>query len=39
VPKEIDQEIALIKLKTMNVEIDALTKTQIEYMSNWREGT
>lgn len=39
VPKEIDDEIALLKLKTMNIKIDRLSKTQIEYMNNWKEGT
>jgi adenosylhomocysteinase len=39
VPKEIDQKIALHKLKSMNVEIDTLTKVQKEYMENWKEGT
>jgi len=39
VPKEIDNEIALLKLKTMNIDIDKLSKTQIEYMDNWKEGT
>jgi adenosylhomocysteinase len=39
VPKEIDNEIAHLKLKTMGVDIDKLSKTQIEYMDNWKEGT
>jgi len=39
VPKDIDQKIALHKLKSMNVEIDTLTKVQKEYMDNWKEGT
>ena len=39
VPDEIDQKIALHKLKSMNVKIDALTKVQKEYMNNWKEGT
>jgi adenosylhomocysteinase len=39
VPKEIDDEIALLKLKTMNIDIDKLSKTQIKYMDNWKEGT
>jgi adenosylhomocysteinase len=39
VPKQIDDEIALLKLKTMNVDIDKLSKTQIDYMDNWKEGT
>ena len=33
VPEEIDSAVALLKLKTMNVEIDALTDEQKEYLS------
>jgi adenosylhomocysteinase len=39
VPREIDEEIALHKLKSMNVKIDTLTKEQKEYMESWKEGT
>lgn len=39
VPIEIDRKIALHKLKSMNVKVDELTKTQQEYMDNWQEGT
>lgn len=39
VPMEIDREIALHKLDSMNVSIDTLTKTQKEYMDDWKEGT
>ncbi len=39
VPVEIDQEIARHKLKSMNVDIDELTKTQQKYMGDWKEGT
>ena len=39
VPEEIDREIAVHKLHSMNVKIDELTKTQKEYMDNWQEGT
>ncbi len=39
VPKEIDDEIALLKLKTMNIDIDRLSKSQIKYMDSWKEGT
>ena len=39
VPEEIDQQIALHKLKSMHVEIDTLTKTQQDYMNDWKEGT
>ncbi|MDR0334428.1 MAG: adenosylhomocysteinase [Methanomassiliicoccaceae archaeon] len=39
VPEEMDAEIARIKLRTMNVSIDELTKEQKKYMSGWEEGT
>ena len=39
VPVEIDREIALYKLTSMNVDVDELTKTQKDYMDNWQEGT
>ncbi len=38
-PDEIDREIALLKLKSMNIEIDELTEEQREYLSSWQEGT
>lgn len=39
VPDEIDREVARRKLSAMNVKIDKLTKEQIEYMREWKEGT
>ena len=39
VPGDIDREIAVLKLKTMDIEIDHLTNIQKEYMSDWKEGT
>lgn len=39
VPKEIDEQIAEHKLASMDVQIDEFTKTQKEYMSQWKEGT
>lgn len=33
VPEEIDSAVALLKLKTMNVEIDTLTDEQKEYLT------
>jgi adenosylhomocysteinase len=39
VPIEIDREIALHKLNSMNINIDTLTKTQKDYMGDWKEGT
>jgi len=39
VPDEIDREVARRKLASMGIEIDKLTKKQIEYMRGWKEGT
>ena len=39
VPKEIDQEIARLKLTTMGLEIDQLTSEQADYLASWNEGT
>ncbi|MEW6263887.1 MAG: adenosylhomocysteinase [Thermodesulfobacteriota bacterium] len=39
VPKEIDQEIARLKLASMGVRIDKLTPEQEKYLSSWEMGT
>jgi adenosylhomocysteinase len=39
VPKEIDQEIARLKLEAMGICIDTLTDEQSAYLSSWQEGT
>jgi adenosylhomocysteinase len=39
VPKNIDQEVARLKLKSMNIAIDTLTAEQVKYLSTWAEGT
>jgi len=39
VPKEIDEEIARLKLISMGVKIDKLTPQQKKYMESWEEGT
>jgi adenosylhomocysteinase len=39
VPKEIDQNIAALKLASMGVAIDKLTEEQKHYISSWKEGT
>ena len=39
VPKEIDKAIAAMKLKTLGVKIDTLTKKQEGYLSSWDIGT
>ncbi len=38
-PDEIDKEIAYLKLQTMGIDIDKLTKEQEKYLSSWEEGT
>ena len=39
VPKEIDNLVARLKLKAMNVEIDDLTEEQEKYIATWEAGT
>ena len=39
VPREIDLEIARLKVASMGVEIDELTPDQESYLASWRHGT
>ncbi len=39
VPNDIDREIALLKLKSMGIEIDKLTPEQKKYLASWELGT
>ena len=39
VPKEIDELVASLKLKAINVEIDELTEEQERYLATWEAGT
>jgi adenosylhomocysteinase len=39
IPKEIDQEIARLKLESMGIRIDKLTPEQEHYLNQWQEGT
>jgi len=39
VPREIDEKIAELKLKSMGIKIDKLTEKQKKYLSSWSEGT
>jgi len=39
VPKEIDDEIARLKLATMGISIDRLTAEQQRYLESWDQGT
>ncbi|MBO7719096.1 MAG: adenosylhomocysteinase, partial [Methanosphaera sp.] len=36
---EVDSEVARLKLKAMNIEIDELTTEQKDYMNSWNIGT
>ncbi|MBI5613989.1 adenosylhomocysteinase [Candidatus Gottesmanbacteria bacterium] len=38
-PKAIDQRVARLKLKAMNMRFDRLTKAQRKYLHSWEEGT
>ena len=39
VPKDRDEEVGILKLKSMGIEIDTLTAEQQRYLSSWEEGT
>jgi adenosylhomocysteinase len=39
VPREIDTEIARLKLQTMGILIDTLTEEQVRYLASWDQGT
>jgi adenosylhomocysteinase len=39
VPREIDERIAALKLKSMGASIDRLTPAQRKYLAGWEEGT
>jgi len=39
VPKIIDEEVARLKLKSMNIQIDELIEEQVRYMKSFEEGT
>ena len=38
-PKNLDREIAALKLKAMGIELDVLTAEQDTYLNSWQEGT
>jgi adenosylhomocysteinase len=38
-PKEVDAEIASLKLHALGLTIDTLTAEQLEYISSWEHGT
>lgn len=39
VPEDIDKEVARLKLSSMGIKIDKLTKEQKKYLSSWEMGT
>ncbi len=39
IPAEQDQEIAMVKLKTMGIKIDKLTPEQVKYQTDYSSGT
>lgn len=39
VSAEIDERVASLKLKSMNISIDTLTDEQVRYLNSWEEGT
>jgi adenosylhomocysteinase len=39
IPREVDEEIARLKLQAMGIFIDSLTADQIDYTNSWQSGT
>jgi adenosylhomocysteinase len=39
VPDDIDREVARLKLRSMEIDIDTLTPEQDKYLRTWSEGT
>jgi adenosylhomocysteinase len=39
IPKELDEEIARLKLEALGVKIDVLTPEQSAYLASWEQGT
>jgi len=39
VPREIDELVAALKLKVMDIDIDRLTEEQKTYIASWEAGT
>ena len=38
-PREVDEEVARIKLQHLGAGLEQLTEDQIQYLSSWEEGT
>ena len=38
-PREIDEQVATIKLRSLGGALETLTQEQVDYLAGWREGT
>ncbi|MFM2031446.1 MAG: hypothetical protein RLZZ297_211, partial [Chloroflexota bacterium] len=38
-PKQVDAEIAALKLRAMGIRYDLLSAEQVKYLGSWEEGT
>jgi adenosylhomocysteinase len=39
VPRDIDDEVARLKLRALGIDVDVLTDEQVEYLASWHMGT
>jgi adenosylhomocysteinase len=39
IPRDLDRQVAVLKLESMGIHIDALTPEQESYLESWEEGT
>jgi adenosylhomocysteinase len=39
VPRDIDDEVARLKLRALDIDVDVLTDEQVEYLASWHMGT
>ncbi|HUV86978.1 MAG TPA: adenosylhomocysteinase [bacterium] len=39
VPRDIDDEVARLKLRALDIDVDTLTDEQVEYLASWQMGT
>lgn len=39
IPRELDEKVARLMLRSQNIEIDELSDEQLSYMNSWKEGT
>jgi len=39
IPRSQDEEVAQLKLESIGIKIDTLTREQREYLTGWEEGT